>query len=77
MIARASLAHDSVKHQVKHFAYAAGWKKFERAWNFVIRVRQLQHMTPVLEGVLSKVTRKGWGVRHEDPDATMSAMPRC
>jgi len=55
-IARASLAHDAVKHRAKHFAYAAGWKKFEAAWNLVIRLRQLRHMTPVLEAVLSKVT---------------------
>ena len=28
-IARASLSHGSLKHQAKHFFYAAGWKKFE------------------------------------------------
>ena len=39
---RASFAHGSVKHQAKHFFYAAGWKKFEAAWNLVIRARQLQ-----------------------------------
>jgi radical SAM superfamily enzyme YgiQ (UPF0313 family) len=58
-IARSSRAHDSLKHQVKHFAYASGWKKFEAAWNLVIRLRQLRRMTPLLEGVLSKVTRRG------------------
>jgi hypothetical protein len=46
-----------LKHQAKHFAYAAGWKKFEAAWNVVIRMRQLRRMTPLLEGVLSKITR--------------------
>jgi len=55
-IARASLAHGSAKHQAKHFFYAAGWKKFEGAWNAVIRARQLSRMTPILEAVLSKVT---------------------
>ena len=55
-IARASLAHGSHKHQAKHFFYAAGWKKFERLWDFVIRARQLPSMTPLLEGILSKVT---------------------
>jgi radical SAM superfamily enzyme YgiQ (UPF0313 family) len=55
-IARASLAHGSLKHQAKHFFYAAGWKKFERLWDFVIRARQLPSMTPLLEGILSKVT---------------------
>jgi radical SAM superfamily enzyme YgiQ (UPF0313 family) len=56
-IARASRAHGSLKHQAKHFFYAAGWKKFEPLWDLVIRARQLGVMTPLLEGVLSKVTR--------------------
>jgi radical SAM superfamily enzyme YgiQ (UPF0313 family) len=57
-IAQASLAHGSIKHQAKHFFYAAGWKKFEPLWDFVIRAKQLRAMTPVLEGVLSKVTAR-------------------
>jgi hypothetical protein len=71
-IARAASMHDSVKHQVKHFAYAAGWKKFERAWNLVIRMRQLRQMTPVLEGVLSKVTRYQ---RRPEPEAMVFERP--
>lgn len=55
-IARASLAHGTLKHQAKHFFYAAGWKKFERLWGLVIRAKQLGMMTPVLEAVLSRVT---------------------
>jgi len=55
-ISRAAGSHDSLKHRAKHLAYASGWKKFEAAWNLVIRMRQLRLMTPVLEGVLSKVT---------------------
>jgi radical SAM superfamily enzyme YgiQ (UPF0313 family) len=58
-IARASLSHGTIKHQAKHFFYAAGWKKFESLWNVVIRARQLGVMTPVLEAVLSRVTRTG------------------
>src|SRR4029077_8687160 len=56
-IAEASWAHGTLKHQAKHFFYAAGWKKFEAAWNLMIRARQLGLMTPLLEAVLSKVTR--------------------
>jgi radical SAM superfamily enzyme YgiQ (UPF0313 family) len=52
----ASTAHGSLKHQAKHFFYAAGWKKFEPLWDMVIRARQLRAMTPLLEGVLAKVT---------------------
>src|SRR5688572_25082000 len=55
-IARGALSHDSVKHQAKHFFYAAGWKKFEPLWDMVIRAKRLAVMTPLLEGVLSKVT---------------------
>ena len=45
-----------MKHQAKHFFYAAGWKKFEALWNLVIGMRQLRQMTPMLEAVLSKVS---------------------
>jgi len=70
-IAAASFTHGTVKHQVKHFAYAAGWKKFEGLWNAVIRARQLPAMTPLLEAVLSKVSgarsRSGNEVIDESP----------
>jgi radical SAM superfamily enzyme YgiQ (UPF0313 family) len=55
-IARASFTHGTLKHQLKHFAYATGWKKFEPLWDFVIRARQLRAMTPLLEAVLAKVS---------------------
>jgi len=57
-IARASLSHGSVKHQAKHFFYATGWKKFEPLWDMMIHAKQLRAMTPLLEGVLSKVTAR-------------------
>ncbi|MCC7302857.1 MAG: B12-binding domain-containing radical SAM protein [Bacteroidia bacterium] len=53
-ITRASLVHDKIKHQLKHFAYAGGWKKFEPLWNFVIKNRRLNNMLPLLESVLAK-----------------------
>jgi radical SAM superfamily enzyme YgiQ (UPF0313 family) len=56
-IARASLHHGTFKHQAKHFFYASGWKKFEPVWDVMIRARQLTRVTPLLEGVLSRVTR--------------------
>lgn len=55
-IARGAAGHDSLKHQAKHFFYAAGWKKFEPLWDLVIRARRLGAMTPFLEAVLSRVT---------------------
>jgi radical SAM superfamily enzyme YgiQ (UPF0313 family) len=56
-IGRAALHHGTFKHQAKHFFYASGWKKFESLWDLIIRARQLTRMTPLLEGVLSRVTR--------------------
>jgi radical SAM superfamily enzyme YgiQ (UPF0313 family) len=55
-ITRASLHHGTLKHQAKHFFYASGWKKFEAVWDLLIRARQLAWATPLLEGVLSRVT---------------------
>ncbi len=58
-IVRASLRHGSAKHRLKHFAYTAGWKKFEPVWNFLIKTRHLNDMLPVLEAILAKVGRPG------------------
>ena len=57
-ILKGSLTHDSLKHQLKHLAYAGGWKKFEPLWNFVIKSRNLNTMLPLLESILSKVNPK-------------------
>jgi len=63
-IARASLHHGTLKHQVKHFFYASGWKKFERLWDMLIRARQLTKVTPLLEAVLSRVTQSDGAQTH-------------
>ncbi len=57
-IAKGALTHGSAKHRAKHFFYAAGWKKFEPLWNAVIKAKRLGVMTPLLEGVLAKVTKQ-------------------
>ncbi len=57
-IVRASAQHDKAKHMLKHFAYTAGWKKFEPVWNFLIKTQGLNHILPVLEAVLAKVRRE-------------------
>lgn len=57
-ITRGASIHASLKHRAKHFFYAAGWKKFEPLWDVVIKAHRLHQMTPMLEGVLSRVTRK-------------------
>lgn len=68
-IVRASLRHDSAKHMLKHFAYTAGWKKFEPVWNFLIKTRHLNDMLPVLEAILAKV-----GIREPKPTPEEKAL---
>jgi radical SAM superfamily enzyme YgiQ (UPF0313 family) len=54
-IVKASTGHESIKHMLKHFLYAGGWKKFEPLWNLIIKTRNLGSMLPLLESILSKV----------------------
>lgn len=54
-IFKASAGHESHQMKLKHFFYSSGWKKFEPLWNFVIKTKNLNHMLPVLESILSKV----------------------
>jgi len=72
-IGQAALCHGSLKHQAKHFFYAAGWKKFEPLWNAVIRARQLRAMTPLLESVLSKVSDRETAPRVGVADGALRA----
>lgn len=58
---KGSWQHDSLKHTIKHFAYAGGWKKFEPMWNFMIKTRGLNKMLPLLESILSKVNKNKKG----------------
>lgn len=70
-IARASMHHGTFKHQAKHFFYASAWKKFEPIWDLMIRARQLTRATPLLEGVLSRVT--GTKIEHGQKEGTASS----
>jgi hypothetical protein len=38
---------------LRHFAYAAGWKKFEPLWDWVIRMKRVTTMLPTLESILA------------------------
>jgi len=39
--------------RLRHLAYAGGWKKFEPAWDMVIRLKRVGAMLPFLERVLA------------------------
>ena len=45
--------HNSTKESLRHLAYAAGWKKFEPFWNWIIRAKRVTHFLPLLESVLA------------------------
>jgi radical SAM superfamily enzyme YgiQ (UPF0313 family) len=52
-IFRSSQAHQGFTQQLRHFAYAGGWKKFEPMWDWVIRAKRVADVLPVLETVLA------------------------
>ena len=62
-IARGASAHGGLVAGFRHFAYAAGWKKFEPLWDFVIRAKRAGMMLPVLEAILSEFGRRASGAR--------------
>jgi radical SAM superfamily enzyme YgiQ (UPF0313 family) len=57
-LVRGAAAHDDAVAGLRHFAYAAGWKKFEPLWDLVIRARRASAMLPVLETILSEFGRR-------------------
>ena len=58
-IARGASAHLDLLAGLRHFGYAAGWKKFEPMWDFIIRAKRAGAMLPVLETILSEFGRRG------------------
>jgi radical SAM superfamily enzyme YgiQ (UPF0313 family) len=52
-IARGAATKNALLPGLRHFAYAAGWKKFEPLWDWVIRAKRMARMRPVLESVLT------------------------
>ncbi len=54
-IARGALSKETWSARARHFAYAAGWKKFEPLWDLLLRARRVSCMRPVLERVLHGV----------------------
>ena len=74
-IGRAAWSHELARHKAKHFAYAAGWKKFEPLWDLMINARRLDLMTPLLEAVLSRVSREETGLAYEPCSASTAKGP--
>ena len=57
-IVRGASAHGDAVAGLRHLAYAAGWKKFEPLWDFIIRAKRAGAMLPVLETILSEFGRR-------------------
>ncbi len=51
-ILRGAWSKETAGGRLRHAAYAGAWKKFEPAWDWVIKAKRLPFMLPVLENVL-------------------------
>jgi radical SAM superfamily enzyme YgiQ (UPF0313 family) len=67
-IIQAARAHPALPDQLRHMAYAGGWKKFEPMWDWVIRAKRVSNFLPVLERTLA-----GFGAHHENEERLESA----
>lgn len=56
-ILRGTLTKTTWPDRIQHFAFTAGWKKFEPLWNMIIRTKQLSRCLPILENFLDLRTR--------------------
>jgi radical SAM superfamily enzyme YgiQ (UPF0313 family) len=74
-IARGASAHEGIAAGLRHFAYAAGWKKFEPLWDFVIRAKRAGMMLPVLETILSEFGTRAPAVRRARERLNPPAVP--
>src|SRR5262249_57560154 len=52
-ILRGAATKDQITDRLRHVAYAAGWKKFEPLWDWIIRARRVSRMLPMLEAILT------------------------
>jgi radical SAM superfamily enzyme YgiQ (UPF0313 family) len=68
-ILRSSQAHVGLSEQLRHIAYAGGWKKLEPMWDWVIRAKRVTRMLPVLETVLAGFHSR---LNHESSSQTTS-----
>ncbi|MER7715421.1 hypothetical protein ABTX99_00505 [Streptomyces flaveolus] len=50
---RGSAAQLGAHERLRHLAYAGGWKKFEPAWDLLIRSKRVVRALPMLERTLS------------------------
>lgn len=61
--------------QARHFAYAAGWKKFEPLWDLLIRVKRVTQALPVLETILGGLGRNKFLLLEDSGAGTPEIQP--
>ncbi|MFO0831101.1 MAG: radical SAM protein [Phycisphaerales bacterium] len=66
-ITRGALAHTSASAKLKHWSYAALWKRCEPAWNVLIRSGALGAARPVIEAGLDLTRRAPRRDAHRQP----------
>ncbi len=52
-IFKGATSKDHLLGQLRHLAYAGGWKKFEPVWDWVIRAKRVTYLLPFLETILT------------------------
>lgn len=53
-ILRGAGSHQNWDKRLRHLLYAAGWKKFEPWWDWVIRLQRAGNFRPLLEALLAR-----------------------
>jgi len=74
-IVRGAWTHDTSRARLRHAAYAAGWKKFEPLWDWVIRAKRVGAMLPMLELILSEFGKRSSQSTPNDSRQTNSQLP--
>ena len=67
-IFRGASTHAGARARLRHVAYAAGWRKFERGWDLAIRAKRVAYALPVLESILSGFGGSPAGARERPPN---------
>jgi radical SAM superfamily enzyme YgiQ (UPF0313 family) len=70
-ILRGASSKDTLRGQLRHIAYAGGWKKFEPFWDVAIRTGQVLHLLPLLEAILAGFGEQRPHTRAADPKQAM------
>ncbi len=64
-------AHARPIDQLRHVAYAGGWKKFEPLWDMILRARRVSQTLPLLESILAGFGKRDIQQRVEARRATV------